>query len=126
MMFKTETERTEWEQLDLKNPRLHSLILWLENYVQLNFGKELTLTEIFRSQEEFDALYAQTPPEQRPARSPHQDWHAVDIRSSVFTGSEIQKMISVLNTFKYKDGSKQVCVYHQIAGNVMHFHIQYS
>lgn len=126
MKFKTQNEETEWPLLYNYNIRLYTLIQLLEGYAQLNFNKELTLTEIYRTQEEFDALYAQTPPDKRPARSPHQDWRAVDIRSSDFTEQEIHKMLTFLNTFTYAGGQRPVAIYHMIAGNTFHFHTQYN
>lgn len=127
MRFKTLQVEQEYATLfdQNKNQRLGKLLVALELFVSLEFGKELTLTSIFRTQEEHDALYAHTPPDKRPARSPHMDWGAVDLRSSDFTQEEITKMLSFLNCFSRKDG-KKVAIYHTISGNVAHFHIQYT
>lgn len=125
MQFKTDAEKHEWAELDIKNPKLHKLVALLDEYTQLNFDKEITLTEIFRTKEEFDALYSATPAEKRPADSPHCHWLAADIRSSTFSDEELDKIRIFLNTFKYKDGSKPVCLIHAIAGNVKHVHVQF-
>jgi len=115
----------EYAELANKNGKLHKLLALLDDYSYLNFGLRITITEIYRTQEEFDKLYAQTPPEKRPARSPHQDWNAADIRSSIYTEEQINKMLTFLNTFTYKTGVKKVAIYHAIAGNVGHLHVQY-
>ena len=126
MLFKTDKVSKDYGDLPFKNNRLYQLLLVLETYVKLEFNKDLTLTEIHRSKEEFDLLYSNTPVDKRPATSPHMRWEAADIRSSAFTGIEKQKMLKFLNAFTYQKGARPVALLHTIAGNVEHFHIQFD
>jgi len=126
MKFKTSRETQEYGLLMEKNSRLLLLCDSLANFTYLEMGKIPTITSIFRSQEEQDALYKDVPVEKRPKRSPHQDWKAVDLRSSDFTEQEIKRIVGFCNQFKYQNGTRVTALYHTIAGNVNHLHIQYD
>lgn len=122
--FKTARIKDEYNQLPFRNKRLKNLLEFVNLYSQLAFGKPIMVTSIFRSQEEQDALYAQTPPDQKPPRSPHQDWCAADLRSSIYTPYEIDRLVAALNTIPVWGGQRKAALYHTIAGNVAHLHIQ--
>lgn len=123
MNFKTERQKDDVYKLSLYNPQLYKLLVILDNFTQFEFGKEFVVTDVFRTKEEFDALYAATPVDKRPTDSPHCHWEAVDLRSTTFTDSEIKTMLTFLNCFKNPSG-KPTALYHTIAGNAFHFHIQ--
>ena len=127
MKFKTDRIRSEYQtQLLTRNPKLSALLGILDQATQLEFNKEITVTEILRTQAEFDALYSQTPPEKRPKTSPHLTWRAADFRVKDFTDKEQEKIKAFLNGFfTYASGQgRPVCIVHTIAGNVLHGHIQ--
>lgn len=126
IQFKTDRQKEEWFQLQSKNYKLYRLVKALNEFTELEFNKDILLTEVFRTQAEFDSLYTQTPIEQRPKTSPHLNWGAVDLRSSIYSDREIQRLLSFLNVFTYFGGQRKVALYHTIAGNTMHFHIQYG
>jgi protein tyrosine phosphatase len=124
MKYKSDRIRTEFGQLPYKNMPLFDIITRLDSYAQDTFNKEITLTCILRTKEENDALYASTPPEQRPKATPHVFWGACDLRSSTFSDDEIASLVAWLNS-SFKNPSKaKVAIYHCIAGNAPHFHIQ--
>lgn len=123
MNFKTPNEKTEFDTLLTKNPKLVGVVNALDFFTQVSFGKSITVTEVYRTKEEHDKLYAATPEALRPKVSPHMSWESVDIRSSDFTDAQIQRMLSFLNCFVNSNG-KSVAIYHRIAGNAFHFHIQ--
>lgn len=124
MKFKTSREEKEFEQLPLKNPKLKMLLVNIDAYAIAFFSKEITITRIYCTKEEEDALYAEDM-SKRPKVSPHEVWEAADLRSRVFTEDEIDKIVNYCNTnWKYHDGSHPVALYHMIAGNTYHFHIQ--
>lgn len=111
--------------MTLQNKKLSQILKALDYFTQAEFDKEITITSIFRTQEEHDALYASTPTDKRPKWSPHMSWKAADIRSSDFTVAEKQRMLKLLNTCTYSSGQgKPVGLLHTIAGNVEHFHVQ--
>lgn len=126
MRFKTDRINKEfYNDLPTKNKKLYTVLMLLDNFTQLEFGKDICLTDIFRTKEEFDSLYSQTPPDKRPVTSPHMFWNAADIRSTDFNEPQIKRMLTFLNCFTYASGQgKPVSLYHCIAGNVFHFHIQ--
>lgn len=125
MQFKSERISKEYNNLTYENPKLFYLLFYLDQFCWLEFEKRITLTHIFRTVEEHNELYKETPESKRPATSPHMYWKACDIRSSTFSGPEITRMLKFLNTWSYKSGQgKAVAIYHAIAGNVNHFHVQ--
>lgn len=125
MRFKTPRQQTEFDQLKLMNPKLRHIALSLDSFCQAEFGKDICITDIYRTQEEFNALYSATPLERRPTSSPHLTWGAFDVRSSECTTQEKQSMVQFLQRFSYGDGSaRPVALLHTIAGNVEHFHVQ--
>lgn len=125
MIYKITRIAEEYDKLLTVNPKLHKLIDILDCFAQMELGKELTVTCIFRTKEENDALYAATPPSQRPPTSPHCFFHAVDLRSSDFTDLQINRIVAFANQFTYEGGARKVALYHEISGNVKHLHIQY-
>lgn len=122
--FKTDRIKEEWRELDRRNPKLTGVLNCLSNFVTLEFQKDVVITCIFRSEAENEALYAETPPDKRPPTSPHMTWHAADLRSSIYTEQEINKMLQFLNSFSYAGGQRKVALYHIIAGNSFHLHVQ--
>lgn len=124
MKFKTPREEKECAQLPQKNPKLQMLLINIDAYAIANFSKEITITRIYCTKEEEDALYVEDM-SKRPKISPHEVWEAADLRSSVFTEDEINNLVNYCNEgWKYHDGSHPVALYHMIAGNTYHFHIQ--
>lgn len=126
IQFKTSRIEFEWGFLQLNNYKLYRLVKNLSEFVDLEFNKPILLTEVHRTQEEFDSLYSATPLEKRPKTSPHLRWGAVDLRSSIYTPREIERMLIYLNQFTYYGGQRKVALYHVINGNAYHFHIQYG
>ena len=126
MLFKSDRIRDEWSQLAFKNLPLFDIINRLHDHVAEVYGKELVLTSILRTKEENDELYKDTPPEQRPAASPHCIWGAVDVRSSTFTDEEITSLTAWLNASFRNPSGKATALYHSIPGQAKHFHIQHS
>lgn len=95
-------------------------------YAEIEFGKPIVVTELSRTPAENTALYAATIAAggKEPDWRPHTQWLAFDLRSSTFTDREIQKMLSVLNSITSFGGQRKTAVYHAIAGNTFHFHVQ--
>lgn len=126
MQTKTNRIAEEFQTLDVKNKRLKQLIMLTDQFSKLEFGKEIVVTEIYRTVEEQKELYKHTPPDRRPKVSPHQLWHSVDLRSWIYTDREIERLLEFLNCFRYLEGQRKVAVYHKIRMGAAHFHVQYS
>lgn len=117
-------EREFNTELFTRNKALYHLIEAAAIYTSYEFNKPVILTSVFRTEQEQAKLYEHLPIDQRP-HSPHQDWKAVDIRSWVYSDDEIQRLLKFFNTFTLIEGQRKVALYHEIPGNVKHFHIQY-
>lgn len=107
------------------NSRLYLLLHLLKDFVSLEFKKDLTLTEIYRTIEENSRIYSYLPENERPKSSVHCQWEGADIRSTDFTQIEIDKILKFLNCFKFRN-EKSVGIYHQLRNGAPHFHIQFA
>lgn len=118
-----------WELRDRNRPLL-KLLLDLRNFVKKNYGKDIVLTMIYRTDEEQHKIYTGKVRngrlfDQKPWKSPHQFYHAFDLRSKNFTKEQINEIENYLNN-KYNDTNyyKFTAKDHNVGlGN--HFHIQY-
>lgn len=126
LKFKTTKQETEFGELQTKNPGLYNIGVTLSVFVKNAFNKDVVVTDVFRTKEEFDALYAATPIEKRPKDSPHCHYNAFDLRSRLYTEAEIRQLLNYLNNNFKNPSGLPIALYHKIAGNVEHFHIQYS
>lgn len=129
LLAKNDSPRIKRELGDLrtKNKPLLKLILDLYHYVEDNFGKDVVITMIYRTDEEQDYLYRHSERyAKRPFKSPHQFYHAIDIRSWLYTKEEIKQMVDYLNS-KYNQDNyyKWTTKVHEVGDNGMHFHIQF-
>jgi hypothetical protein len=122
--FKTKRIEDEYAELDVHNPELKGLLVMLDTYSRAKFSKEIVLTHLFRTEQEQIDLYKATEVSKRPAKSPHQTWEAVDLRSKTFTKEEQNDMCKMLNETFTNPRGKTTAFVHTIAGGAEHFHIQ--
>jgi hypothetical protein len=122
ILFKTPRLEAEFNQLPIQNPRLGRLLKLGSEFMDIEFGKNIVVTEIFRTPEENAALYKAAGKE--PDWRPHTMWMAADLRSSVFSQREIERLAAFFNQFTVFSGQRKCATYHAIKGNVEHFHIQ--
>ena len=115
-----------YKELTRKNLPLKALIEDLNIFVNREFKKKLTITMIFRTQEEQDLIYEDSEKYQKKKfKSPHQFWHGVDIRSRIFTKAEIRKIVKYLNkTWNASNYYKWTCKFHTV-GKGLHLHVQF-
>ena len=123
IQYKEPRIQQEFMSLGENNPTLQRLLYLASEYAELEFGKPIVLTCIYRSPAENAALYSASV---EPTWKPHTLWLAADLRSSIYTPQEINKMLSVLNNVTVFGGQRKAAAYHEIAGNVYHYHIQCS
>lgn len=127
--FKNNSERLkkEWNLLFQKNEHLWDLIIDAHVYCYQQFGKYIVVTMIDRTQAEQDEIYKDDPKyNEKPYKSPHQFFHAVDLRSSTFETHEIEQLVNYLNT-KYNSTNyyKWTAKCHAVINGAEHFHIQF-
>lgn len=133
MDFKNNSKRLkdELESLKTKNNSLFDLLEDLNKHCLNKYNRTILITMIFRTQEEQDDVYKGTKNSagvaynEKPWKSPHQFWHSVDLRSSVFSKVEIKEIEDYLNS-KYNSSNyyKWSAKCHDV-GLGDHFHIQY-
>jgi len=129
LLAKNESKRLKNElyQLRTKNRELLKIILDIRDFVSDNFNKNVTITMIYRTQEEQQDIYGIN----TRKKSPHQFWQAVDLRSKTFTQSEIEKIVDYLNdtydkkNYYSKFTTRSTAVCHKVPGQAYHFHIQF-
>lgn len=128
MNFKNESKRLkdEFKNLDNKNPDLYKILYEIEDYCVKNFNKSILITMIYRTQEEQDYLYRNSEKyKKRKFKSPHQFWHAADLRSWTFNEDEINLLVDYINkSYNLENYYKWTAKCHNVgAGD--HFHIQF-
>lgn len=129
---KNGSQRLISEIWDLKrmNRPLLKLLFDVRNYCRDNFGKDVIITMIYRTDEEQNNIYRGTTRNGRlydvkPWRSPHQFYHALDLRSFIFSKEEIQELVDYLNeTYNDSNYYKFTAKCHDV-GLGDHFHINY-
>lgn len=126
MQFKESRYEKELKELITKNKPLYNLLLDIDAYSTEFFKKEIVITMIFRTEAEQNYLYRNSARyKAKKFKSPHQFWHAADIRSFIYTKSQIDELVDFIND-KYNDSNyyKFTADCHDV-GSGMHFHIQY-
>jgi hypothetical protein len=117
----------EVKQLRTRNRPLLKLLVDLYKYIKKSMDKDTIITMIYRTQDEQDRIYGNRPRyEENPWKSPHQFWHAIDLRSKVYTIEELDEIVDYLNN-KYNTNNyyKFTAMYHKVSGGAYHLHIQY-
>lgn len=128
-MLKVKHQRivNEWNTLKKKNPALAQVVWDLYVFVNDNFGKDVVITELYRTQAMQEEYYGRG----TKKKSPHQYWGAVDIRDSIYTKNEISYMLNFLknydkyNSYRLIKASQSKTVLRHSIGRGMHFHIQF-
>jgi hypothetical protein len=112
----------------LLDSRLRIITYALSGFVYDAFGKTLTITGIYRTQDEQNAIYKDNEDYQKdPWLSFHQFWRGIYFRSIYFTDPELTEIEQFLNNnFLYdKIGAHKTALIHNIGvGN--HLHVQVS
>lgn len=126
--FKNSSQRLaeEFVLLDTKNPELYQLLVDTCAYCRIKFDKDITVTMIYRTQEEQDVLYKDNEKyKQKKFTSPHQYYHAVDLRSSAFSKDEINTLVDYLNKLYNKSNYYKFTALNHDIGAGDHLHLQY-
>lgn len=127
---KNQDPRLEKELILLrtKNKELHDMLLDANEWLLNNHSiMDLTVTHIFRTQQEQDNFYKNNPKYQvKPFISPHQLWHGVDLSTRTFGPIIINGLLEYLNA-KYNKLNyyKVTVIYHEVDSFGLHFHLQF-
>lgn len=124
--FDEPRDEREFKELASRNPELHQAILEANIFAFENFKKNLVVTMVFRTQAEQDYLYKNNARyKKKPFKSPHQFWHAVDLRSRTFTADEISRLEDFLNRRLNPKNYYRWTAKNHTVGHGVHFHVQY-
>lgn len=119
--FKTPRIEKEFHELPLQNKRLYVLIQAASQYSEFEFKKEITITDLYRTPEENKNLYA---PGAEPVNRPHTLWEGADLRSIIYSPSQIERFVTFLNMWSGYDGKRVTALFHLVPGGSPHFHLQ--
>lgn len=125
--YKNDSDRlkTEHEDLSTFNYNLYALLEDLRMYVFDEFGKTITITMIYRTDEEQEEIYKDNKRYQKEKfKSPHQFWQGVDLRSRTFTDEEIEVIENYLNSLYNEVNYYDWTAKNHTVGLGDHFHIQ--
>ena len=125
MKFKTLDIENQYYDPQL-SAKLRDMVELGERFTKHQFNKELTITEIFRTQESQDEIYGNNPKyQEKPWKSVHQYWRGIDLRVWDFTEHEIEKLTTFFNCFEYDPNrpEKKTCLVHNV-GAGLHYHLQ--
>ena len=124
-MFKSDTVKDEFAS-DKLDYRLKVILYALAGFIYWHYGKSLTITELYRTQEMQDEYYKDDPIyQQKKWLSTHQMWRAADLSTYYFTEFEITGIKDFLDHFEYGDGAHNTYLIHNI-GLGSHLHLQIS
>lgn len=128
ILYKNDTDRLKEEHIELKerNPDLYDIIDDVCDWAWVYCKKDIVITMIYRTDAEQDSIYKDDPKyQQKKFKSPHQFYHAVDLRSSTFDTEQIQKLVDYLNEqYNGTNYYKWTAKCHDV-GLGDHFHIQF-
>jgi len=118
--------RNEFKELMYKNDQLWHLVQDIAQFMSDRVYPDLVITMIYRTQAEQDEIYKNDPRyKEKPFKSPHQFYHAVDIRSRTFFKEQVEELVNYINN-KYNERNyyKWTAKCHNV-GLGDHFHIQF-
>ncbi len=110
-------------EIERAHPRIQALALYLDDYAKRNFGKDLMLTDVERTQEEYDSIYhviSYSGP--RPHIGPQS--RAVDFMTvGELTDAQVKQTVDHVNGFWIRRDGKLTAMHHDV-GDGIHLHIQ--
>lgn len=132
--YKNDSQRLvdEFNSLRIENNELWEMIQNnLVPYCESNFGKDVTITMIYRTQEEQDRIYKGKTNsrgvkyDDKPWKSPHQFWHSVDLRSRDYTQAEIKQVNDYINGLYNPINYYRFTIFDHNVGLGQHWHSQF-
>lgn len=128
IQFKTNRQNEEWDSGKLSE-KLQSIVRLLAIVAYFLFKKKITITDIYRTQEENDKIYNWSKDSRRKRKySVHTFWRGVDIRVNKrsLTHKEAVLLRDIANVFVYDKKRKSIktAVYGNDKLHINHIHLQ--
>jgi hypothetical protein len=127
--YKNDSNRLkeEFEELKLRNEWLHNILLDCGDFCQKNFNKKAVVTMIYRTDEEQDSIYKDDAKYKvKKFKSPHQFYHAFDLRSKNLESPQIDLLVNHLNNKYNKNNYYKWTAKDHNVGLGNHFHVQFA
>lgn len=121
MKYKTNRTKSEYKTIFEKNLELHQIVSKMAFIAEYRYGKNLVITEVFRTQSEQDRYYRG----KRQFTSPHQRWLAIDIRSKNFTKQQVKELVAFVNKDVKHNTYIPTAFFHDV-GLGPHIHVQFK
>ena len=121
MRFKSDALVAEFKRA---HPHAQALALYLDKWFITNCNHDGLVTDVERTQEEYDSIYGERPYQgPKPHLGPPS--HAVDWRSVEFTADQIAGACEHMNHWWPRKDGKPTLMCHAVGtGGAMHFHLQ--
>lgn len=108
------------------HPRIQALALYLDQYAKENFGRDLMVTDVERTQAEYDEVY-KTPNYAGPRPHLAPQSRAVDFRTvGELTDAQVDQVVMHVNSFWVRQDGKLTAMYHTVKAGAPHLHCQIS
>jgi hypothetical protein len=124
--------KNEFDQLRTENNELWEMVLNnIVPYCKTHFNKDVTVTMILRTQAEQDSIYKGSVNskgrkyDEKPWKSPHQFWHAVDLRSRDFSKDQITQLNDYINGLYNPINYYSFTIFDHNVGLGEHWHLQF-
>lgn len=114
---------SDLKEYSICHPVLLELLFYVDDFVYTNFGKNICVTEVYRTDEEQNKLY----PDNLKKVSLHMltPVQAIDIRSWEFNEKEVEALnIAINDGWDFGFKNMQCCIFHKLKSGAYHFHIQ--
>jgi len=110
-------------EIERAHPRLQALALYLDDYAKRSFGKDLLVTDVERTQAEYNQIYGKTPyMGPMPHLAPQS--RAIDFRTvGELTDAQIKQLVDHVNSFWVRSDGRLTAIHHDV-GNGQHLHCQ--
>jgi len=115
-------------EFNVAHPRVQALALYLDRHARLSYGKDLMVTDVGRTIEEYRAIYG----EEYEGPMPHlsEPWRGVKSRAIDFrtigelTDDAVMEMVAHANQAWPRGDGKPTALWHSVKGSAQHLHVQ--
>jgi hypothetical protein len=106
------------------HPRLQALALYADRYCIRLLDHDLFVTDVERTQEEYDLIYHATPyVGPKPHLAPRS--RAIDFRTvGELSEAEVGDLVDHLNSYWVRSDGKPTAIYHDVAGPHVHLQVE--
>ena len=111
------------DEFQRAHPRLQALAMYMDNYAIRTLGKDLFVTDVERTQAEYDQIYGKSPyTGPKPHLAPQS--RAIDFRTmGELSDAQAKQIVDHINSFWVRSDGRLTAIHHDV-GNGQHIHVQ--